>query len=498
MTLLVKTYIMMTSPQDVDSNTRPRTLKYKLRDWFNLCRYQAMPFPEDLESKTGMFLDWKKGDWNPKGGCMNFIWEASIARDDAAGAFFRVLILRPAQASTTHDDASAYHDDASPAGLQGSAAHDKASPPTAIAEFPQFRWFPREIRDAIWNFAIRSKGKRGAHYFTLFSRKYATEKQREEWSKYLVLSKSIRPEVSLAAPTLPDGWQFPSSYRRVSEPSWYRDNCSTYIVDSGLWTACKESREAMVKHFRRTELFQIRRPLRRPGYTEVETIFSPPLNVRFGDQNTPTYFTVYPMSDLFIIQESNLHGLFLNGLFNTMSLLYQSSDAFLGHIAFELGPYNKNEREKYFSEQRIKWLLESLSLQSLERFTPVLPSASRIIQVESDGDSNGGEGSDDSDKASGIVRRAAPTYLWLIDRTLPLDTENLVGEAERFVFYGNDCRYVEVEHEADFQGHPVLDSEMFRNKIMYLVARQGAVDPEGSVRWSYDRIGILRCEPWTR
>ncbi|KAK4442579.1 hypothetical protein QBC34DRAFT_363566, partial [Podospora aff. communis PSN243] len=198
----------------------------------------------------------------------------------------------------------------------------------------------------IWKFAIRPKGKRGVHIFTLFSGARATEKQREEWSEHLAHSRHPQPTASLAAPLLPDGFEAPG-YRRAPQPSRYRDNSSWYTVDSGLWTACTESREVMAKHFRDSEMFEARRELDwmpEQPLVEIEAIDSLPVTAGCGDRKKPNCFTIFPMSDLLIVREFNMDVKSIPDLFEGIPLLRQTpgSDKFIAHIAFEMGPFNKS------------------------------------------------------------------------------------------------------------------------------------------------------------
>ncbi|KAK4442580.1 hypothetical protein QBC34DRAFT_387173 [Podospora aff. communis PSN243] len=358
-----------------------------------------------------------------------------------------------------------------------------SSAPTIITKFPQFGQLPRELRDMIWDFAIRPKGKRGAHTFTLINLPSTTTKQRNEWSQYCALAQNPIPGHTLAAPSLPEGWQAPGGYRREPQPSWHRANSSTYLVDSGLWVAYKESREAMLKRFRGTELYESRRPvLPNPQQTEVEIIDSRAWTVAFSDKEKPQYFTLYPMSDLFIVLDFSFSWTSWSvfDLFEQMPLFQQTSGTFMGHIAFELGPYSKNKVEDYFASRRMKRILNALVVA---HSSGVLPSASRTVRVE------GGATS-----YPDTVKHAASTYLWFIDRTLPLaeaDTD-MMNESESFVFYGQGCKYVEVQG-LEITKHGLLGR--FQDEFLEITRLERSLIG-GCDRWMIDRIGILRCEPW--
>ena len=104
--------------------------------------------------------------------------------------------------------------------------------------FHHFRRLPVELRLLIWEFAVRPRG-RGVHYFSIVDmRKHSDNPLRQ----LAVPDPADEDEVTYAvsAPMVP------------SSPggcSWTTRNCSVYLWDAGLWTACRESRSVLEKRF---------------------------------------------------------------------------------------------------------------------------------------------------------------------------------------------------------------------------------------------------------
>ncbi|EEU48998.1 uncharacterized protein NECHADRAFT_75723 [Fusarium vanettenii 77-13-4] len=100
--------------------------------------------------------------------------------------------------------------------------------------FHPFPRLPQEIRDLIWEKAARVQAeKSGVHFFTIFN---STNKQ--ESAAVAQQYKLKGPSRScLAAPRCKDGQGF----------SWTEGNPSMYLLDRGLWKACRDSRAAIIK-----------------------------------------------------------------------------------------------------------------------------------------------------------------------------------------------------------------------------------------------------------
>ncbi|KAF4969012.1 hypothetical protein FSARC_3666 [Fusarium sarcochroum] len=160
--------------------------------------------------------------------------------------------------------------------------------------FHRFSDLPRELRDEIWSFVIRPPVP-GVNIFRFY----------RLWEN----NPALVPEVAFLANC--------SHQHRLSAASWeqYFDNAdancgdkdvSTYLIDAGLWTACKESRLVMEKQFRHCNSrcwhndFQAAVP-KTLAEKMCQGGFSRPERRHFSG-DTPCCFTLFPCGDLFVLQ----------------------------------------------------------------------------------------------------------------------------------------------------------------------------------------------------
>ena len=161
---------------------------------------------------------------------------------------------------------------------------------TTPTEFHSFNQLPYQLRDKIWKLVLRPLDRAGAHFFNVEER----EKQED-------IGSFQQHDISITS-------------LRMASPYWLhtcvgdtpKRNRSIYMVDSGLWTACKESRELMKKTFRpeisnhSTTGFCISSSL-----ADSLSSGSP----SFSSENAITvqrrYFTVFQNQDLFIYWKLN-------------------------------------------------------------------------------------------------------------------------------------------------------------------------------------------------
>ncbi|KAF4958510.1 hypothetical protein FSARC_11011 [Fusarium sarcochroum] len=102
----------------------------------------------------------------------------------------------------------------------------------APSTFHLFSSLPCELRLLIWEQAIRpSKGKHGLHYFSIS----ATRDLPDTKNNSVLLLGPYRPLRPFVA----------SVPARTDSPN----PRSAYLWDAGVWTACKESRAVIMKHF---------------------------------------------------------------------------------------------------------------------------------------------------------------------------------------------------------------------------------------------------------
>lgn len=94
--------------------------------------------------------------------------------------------------------------------------------------------------------------------------------------------------------------------RRNGRLSWTDGNTSTYLQDSGLWTACHESRERMLRHFKPSETSPQASRFRQLNPQTIWNIQAKPnssVNMEFTrDNGERQYLTIRPSTDLICLQ----------------------------------------------------------------------------------------------------------------------------------------------------------------------------------------------------
>lgn len=266
-------------------------------------------------------------------------------------------------------------------------------------EFRPFRRFPGEIRDMIWDRAIRPY-EPGVHIFTAFGLSYAID----EWveHKHQVADEWWRLERMVKVPGLaaPQDRQqgeiyLPGPADRTL--SWTQNNPSTYLIDGGLWTACKESYLAMKRRFH-------------GGRQELRTGSF----IRQQHRNATHYqlFTTYVKRDLFIFQMPDLQGRSDDAPWIGLPAWYSFG---IYNVAFE---YDPEWRPADAPEE------PDGSVKTLTLFT-------KVVQ-------------DTTYTHASTVKHGA---LWFVDYALKRAKHVPISSAcqkSRGVFYGSDCRFVEV------------------------------------------------------
>ncbi|KAI1408228.1 hypothetical protein F5Y13DRAFT_172891 [Hypoxylon sp. FL1857] len=165
--------------------------------------------------------------------------------------------------------------------------------------FHPFPRLPKELRDQIWDMAIRPD-RPGAHFFSTV---YGSNRKEETVDNHFMVIKTPLPykvnsNFRIAAPGFP-----PLSRTTLS---WVANNPSMYLFDSGLWSACKESRSRMMWRVK-PELWT------RGALGEQfkgwplhmfpdELIRDMPATGYFHAGEGVRYFTVFPHQDLICIQ----------------------------------------------------------------------------------------------------------------------------------------------------------------------------------------------------
>ncbi|KAH9886383.1 hypothetical protein F4778DRAFT_798419 [Xylariomycetidae sp. FL2044] len=157
--------------------------------------------------------------------------------------------------------------------------------PVDIMAHPTFHPFPRlpkELRDLIWDAAIRPDVP-SAHFFTTWhgdQRNAVRVILTSALTGYVSRAWEGKGSVNLAA----SRWNKAHPMR----PAWFENNPSVYRDDGGLWTACCESREAMIRRF------------------GSRAITSQTITGTLVQHGRRQYFTVRPDTDLFCTQPAVL------------------------------------------------------------------------------------------------------------------------------------------------------------------------------------------------
>lgn len=172
-----------------------------------------------------------------------------------------------------------------------------------MTTFHPFPRLPQEIRDLIWSKAANFRTeKQNVHFFTVFNGR------NEEESTALAEYKLKGPSRGscLAAPRRKDEQGF----------SWTDGNKSMYLLDCGLWTACSDSRAAIMK-------------------ASSDETTNGPRTAKFISEGQEQEMVVWPENDLFILQPYNWKTFKRLSLQQT-SIFPKHDKAYLKHVALEL------------------------------------------------------------------------------------------------------------------------------------------------------------------
>lgn len=172
-----------------------------------------------------------------------------------------------------------------------------------MAKFHPFNDLPKELRDSIWDMAIR-KDEPAAHLFTMYDAK-------KDHDSVIDPTKKVHVTGDLELTSWPylisfyTGLAAPRNLRN-GRLSWTDGNTSTYLEDSGLWTACHESRERMLRHFKPSETSPQASRCRQSNQSTIWDIRAKPnasVNMEFTrDNGERQYLTIRPSTDLICLQ----------------------------------------------------------------------------------------------------------------------------------------------------------------------------------------------------
>ncbi|KAK9773212.1 putative 2EXR domain-containing protein [Seiridium cardinale] len=156
-----------------------------------------------------------------------------------------------------------------------------------MATFHHFRRLPKELRDQIWDAAVRDE-RPGAHVFSL------------EYDVAFSIDETLldtKQAYFLQAPFVDYLGQHHLQY---DQRSWIILNPSMYLVDRGLLTACKESRARILRWFPRPSQPQRDSEKFMSGTGAFHNVYCAPNGV---EEYTPLHrYLILPHQDLIILQ----------------------------------------------------------------------------------------------------------------------------------------------------------------------------------------------------
>lgn len=174
-----------------------------------------------------------------------------------------------------------------------------------MEQFHPFANLPKELRDCIWDMSIRDDHPT-VHFFTIYDAQDDSGSTFDPTKKVHDTRDSVvlRFCIGFAAP----------QFRGSDRFSWTCGSLATYLTDSGLWTACYESRERMLRHFRSSETsprvsqrvsqrVPVDRSAVRRAYDKPTALINMNLNRDNGERQ---YLTIRPSTDLIYLQRPNI------------------------------------------------------------------------------------------------------------------------------------------------------------------------------------------------
>lgn len=155
-------------------------------------------------------------------------------------------------------------------------------------EFSLFSSLPTELREEIWNLAIRPKYL-GVHIFRVYNTNLDHETPPQEVIHFSrnKCCRRERHELDLAVPLAG------KELEGANDPS--AKSMSAYMIDTGLWTACHESRVMVIKAFP-----TIKNTRDGKDYLKPEVGY-------YLSGGAPYYFTIKPMSNPFVLRPDSVY-----------------------------------------------------------------------------------------------------------------------------------------------------------------------------------------------
>lgn len=275
----------------------------------------------------------------------------------------------------------------------------------AAQAFGVFPYLPRELQDIVWKQAAASRSKElikpAAHFFTVFN------VNEDDMSSVQQLVGGNHSLYRLAEP------------RHNLSP---RGDLSAYLVDGGLWTACKNSRRAMEKRY---EVAEWRVQMAHCKSLDVSKNMvewwkwrrvveaAPATRYLHSTNQGDRFFTVRPGSDLIVLQPMDWMTMDLSNLGRDYAAMFGGfkTGSWVRHIAFEFDP---------------SWPVN---------IDPRNPPADGPYRAVLDA------------LQQAVALGGLPAHnIWLIDYGIQRRTRSdpVHANQPRIVFYGNRCRFTEV------------------------------------------------------
>ena len=238
--------------------------------------------------------------------------------------------------------------------------------------FPLFNHLPYELRAEIWRYAMRDEHVPGVHYFLVQDKDDDTENV--IFNEYGLIQQGP----FLAAPSWGPKCFLTGSCGSPSTDPWQHQNDSTYLVDSGLWTACKESRDLMLKQVKSPNFPRSRSEYYNSATSKLERtatarILRPKTTAATGKKTSSrhdhelSYITMYPDADLFVLQKGETDYFLLNDINAAIPFAsYDRGFSPLWNVAVEYISERDNKRSAWQLAEAIYGIEEQMTFYVID------------------------------------------------------------------------------------------------------------------------------------
>ncbi|KAH9986266.1 hypothetical protein F4779DRAFT_611889 [Xylariaceae sp. FL0662B] len=289
---------------------------------------------------------------------------------------------------------------------------------TAAQPTRDFNSLPKELRDMIWDAAVRDD-QPAAHFFSIDGR----EDKWDIWDDCIIFGYNDGPAR--------DAGHLPRY--RISAPmarpagvkhrfSWTANNPSAYLQDGGLWTTCKESHEAME---------------RRQNKRHRDVFACIPRNMKPCDAVN--------------------HRASMTGYFHNNGVLQYFAIGQDDLICFQPVEFDQYIFDVDVPFSRADWTWKPYQLQHFAfEFDPSWIYPENLPSNEYCWDQDGVVG------CIGAAAQKSHIHIWFIDYGIQRNTSfsnSKPGDIrkDRQVFHGNGCRFVEVQSSDPEWNYPRLE-----------------------------------------